>query len=115
MKLVKWFGNWADEFDTYGFIVVTNDEWDKLQSIIPKVKSGTEIGFGTNESWFFDGPEDILRDIEVVDISGLEIAILKKHFPTVYGKYQVSYGTHPFGSSIEDFRDRIEGFEEDGE
>ncbi len=107
MKLIKWSGNWADEFDTYGFIVCTQDQWDKLESLINKIDGLVEIYFGTNEHWTFESPEELMSDIEVTEISSLDIAILQKNLGKGYGEYAISYGTHPFGWSVEEFADRI--------
>lgn len=112
MKLVKWSGNWADEFDTYGFIVCTDEQLAKLMVAIHSI-SNTEIGFGTNESWVFDDPEDLLRDMKIEEITDAEVETLKKLFPSYYEYFAVDYGLHPFGHYEDDLRERIHGWDEE--
>jgi hypothetical protein len=91
--LVKFDGNWADEFDTNGFQLMSEKEWVKLFYSIKNTNYPLEIYFGSNEFWTFERPEDILDNLTLRVVTKEEAKIIDKYFDCSkwYG-----YGHTPF-------------------
>lgn len=81
--LVRSSGDWADEFDLEGFMLVNKEDWENIKEGIPDDDFDTY--FGSNELVCFDGKDDYLSHIEEVEISEedeeklLSLLGLKKH------------------------------------
>lgn len=107
--LLNFTDNYADEFDVYGFKVLTEEEYLKQKESSEKAfelrleaaknsKYGpndcVEIGFGTNESVEFYSFENYMDSIKVMEINEDEYNVLAKLFKS-YGN-RVSYGFDHF-------------------
>lgn len=87
-KLIKFSGNWADEFDLYGFSVMTDAGWNEVLNILKNADQSIEIEevyFGTNEAMDWNCAADFLQDLEVISISEKEAEILKRLFGHCFG------------------------------
>jgi hypothetical protein len=80
MKLLICEKNWADEFDTHGFMVVTDKQWDYYQKVVNALEYPQEVCFGSNECHEFNSPNDFFRSIKVVEITKEESDILIRLF-----------------------------------
>ena len=105
-KLIKFSGNWADEFDLYGFSVMTNAGWNEVLNILKNADQSIEIEevyFGTNEAMNWNCAADFLQDLEVTSISEEEAKVLEK----LFGHYDFGY------TFIDQVLERLNGENED--
>jgi hypothetical protein len=86
--LVKYDGNWADEIDLQGFIVMTDLEWKAYKGAMDHVYSerSFEVSVGTNEEVSFANADDYFDSFEVKKLTSEESEMLRKLF-----KNQISY------------------------
>jgi len=122
--LIKFNGNYADEFDVSGFVIMEEkDFYDKLKMLEQwPIRDEDElhsweknkdkvfyrpmyIGFGTNESVEFDGLEDFKSQIRVEELTEEEAEFLQKRL-IVY-QYSNSYS---FGSIVESVFEQFEEY-----
>jgi hypothetical protein len=99
--LVKYSGDWADEFTCQDFCTFENQEavdvW--LKGIEDQIKDGeTEFGFGTNEYHLFEKIGDLTRDLTIIHISDEEHDVLYKLFG-YYKKTPGEFNNCSFGTS----------------
>lgn len=84
--LVKWYGNWADEFDYEGFEIVT---YTQREEIIERLKNSDReefnLGLGTNEDDDWD-KEDIIDTFESADeLTPEQYDVISKLFGESFG------------------------------
>jgi hypothetical protein len=91
--LVKLRKNYADEFDVYGFAVLTEEEWVTFQQQVRDDFSYSEHYFGTNEYLEWDSAEQYLKSLEVKEIDEIAYAVLINLFGQEYGKFIVPTGS----------------------
>jgi hypothetical protein len=86
--LVKYNGNYADEFDVYFHQVMSEDELKELKECIGKTNwEYEEFYFGTNE-WIDVNTTDLLKQLDnVIYINDEEYEVLEK-----LGLLKVSFG-----------------------
>ena len=73
--------DWADEFDTFGFHLMNEDEFNEGKKDSEEViatNPEVEVHFGTNEWHMICGPEDFWGSINVKEISKEEYDTLVK-------------------------------------
>lgn len=83
MLLVKFDSNYADEFDIGGFIVMSEEDWEKHNVLVKKKfdeEGEIEVYFGTNESMIWESYESYIGDFYVNKLSDEELKALKKLF-----------------------------------
>lgn len=87
--LVKYDGNWADEIDLQGFIVMTDSEWKTYKKAIEHFYSDRnfEVSVGTNEEVQFADADDYFNSFEVKKITPEESETLRKFFKTQISFY----------------------------
>jgi hypothetical protein len=87
--LVKYDGNWADEIDLQGFIVMTDAEWKDYKKVIQHLHSESEftVGIGTNEDVTFANADDYFDSFEVKKLTAEESATLRKFFKSTISFY----------------------------
>jgi hypothetical protein len=80
--LVKYVGDYADEFSVYGFCVLSRSQWAKVVETLRQIPNEyfEEVYFGTNEFMSWENSEDFLRDTYVEELSDAEVAVFKKYF-----------------------------------
>jgi|SRR6185369_5874980 len=92
--LIKFDNNYADEFDVEGFLVLSQQDWEKHQELAKKVfkqKGGeVEVGFGTNEAVSYYSLEDYLSSFDVTEITQEQYQVLWDLFGVHTKEY--SYG-----------------------
>lgn len=93
--LVKEKANWADEFDIQGFKLFKSESIINLENqIIDSVTVDeifpTELYFGTNEWQEYESREDLLRDLEIIEISETQYMGILYLFPYCE---QTAFGT----------------------
>lgn len=110
MKLVKFQADYADEFDVYGFKVVTDIEWEQIQEAIKRISYPREYGFGTNEEIQFESASEFMGALKVVDLSDDEVEVLSRCFPKTWKDGDIEFGWNPLDYVFEDLSD--EDFEE---
>jgi hypothetical protein len=71
--------DWADEFDVYGFKVLTDLELQYIESLR---NNDTEVyfGFGSNESWDDVPVSELVGDLNISEITEQEYNSLVKQF-----------------------------------
>lgn len=93
--LVQWSKDWADEFNTDGFIVTTKTYWDKYFSKFLKLNS-VSFYFGTNEGWEDEDPQEFARGYTVSKIDKDQVKTLIQLFGKAYDEdLFVNFGTFP--------------------
>ena len=85
MLLVKFRKDWADEFDVYGFALLTQTQWDVIKESLPTLG----WGFGTNEEW--EAGEIGESDFEVDTISHSDADAITVAFGTKWGVFPGVY------------------------
>ena len=80
MLLIKQSGNYADEFDLEGFMVIPEKTWEEIKEGWKEFEYPHNSYFGSNEFITFESPEDILDSFEVIELTTLEEAVLVKLF-----------------------------------
>jgi len=89
--LVKCQADYSDEFDVYGFKVMSDEQWIILQENIKKCNYPMEVYFGTNEALIFESPNEIMRSLTAIEMTPEEVEVLKKGFGTSYDN-SINYG-----------------------
>lgn len=69
LVLINARANYADEFDVYGFIITTKEQWDKKTKALKKSSWPMERYFGTNEYIDFTDFKDFMRSCTVKPIT----------------------------------------------
>lgn len=115
MVLVKFYSNYADEFDCEGFalyesmeefkrsLLITwimghDGDWNRktyenlsmkeLEEMASKtLGEDFEMGFGTNEELFFENFNDFENSFSCREITSIEAEIIKKYFDSKYGLF----------------------------
>lgn len=77
LKLVKFSRDWADEFQAEGFIILSAEDVEKLDTLVSE--GNFEWYFGTNEG--FEAGDIEMTDFEITDISEEEALFLERLFP----------------------------------
>lgn len=67
--LVRFNRDWADEFDTFGFLVCTKEHWESLFSFAQQFEFPREEYFGSNEAHEYENFEDYMKDLKVHEIN----------------------------------------------
>lgn len=74
--LIKYAPNYADEYDFYGFTVMTEGEWVDYQDTM-RNRTDIEWDFGTNQYNEYDNGGEVLREMSALFISDEEYHTLK--------------------------------------
>ena len=110
--LVAFNGNWADEFDLYGFKIMTKERWSEMyfcaQHCLQYPKS---LGFGTNQEIEFEHWPSWIQSLTVREITYAEVLFFKRMFPKELAAEYHSYGPWP---DIVDGNMEDEFYQEDG-
>jgi hypothetical protein len=78
--LVIFDGDWADEMDIQGFMIVSDEAWKYKQLEWKNTKFPQELGIGTNETMIYDDLDEYVRDFKTKLITDEEEQILRKLF-----------------------------------
>lgn len=81
MLLVKFKKNWADEFDVYGFCLMTEAEYLDLKANIPTMG----CWFGTNEGW--EEGEHSESDFTAKAVTSAEVDTIRSLFGEGWGVF----------------------------
>ena len=101
MYLVKYEFDYADEFDVYGFQILSDKEWENIQEAIKRTTYPQEYYFGTNEEIIIDSADELLRGFKATKITDEEVEVFKKFFGKSYSD-SVSFGWDgPFDAIME--------------
>lgn len=88
MWLVKFDANWADEFDIYGFRLLTDGEkehWDK--TVVEKADEGFEWNFGTNEGFEDETVESFSHNYSFAKIEDEAVETIMSNFGKEFGHF----------------------------
>jgi len=74
--------NWADEFDVYGFLVVSTDYFEDVKKRMLALDDDAyiELSFGTNQELTWSSGQEWLNSLSVTTLSSVEAAVYAKHF-----------------------------------
>ena len=111
--LVKFDCNYADEFDMYGYKIMTTEQWEALKA---KAKAfweenpGYEVEsyFGTNEAFTWESYAEWLGAYEVQEVSEADLEVLTKILGNSFGEFAVPYFHNDDEEDEEDFEDEDE-------
>jgi hypothetical protein len=67
--LLKFQADYADEFDVYGLLTWTKEQWEEYKKELEELEYPQEHYFGTNESIEFVDADDYLSNITVTNIT----------------------------------------------
>lgn len=93
MLLVKWSCDWADEFQTEGFKIFTEDEWNEFKSKMTAYSGHLTWYFGTNEGYDDETADFYLKHMKVHQLSTSEVTLFKVIFPDAFDD---SFGQFPY-------------------
>ena len=91
--LVEFHGDYADEFDVYGFQLFKYDEWETKEKVIKELfrtaealrenqyHDDVEVYFGTNEYMGFGSFDAWRGDVKVHKIHSSEAEVISRLFP----------------------------------
>lgn len=105
---VKFSDNYADEFDIYGFTIMSEESWIDFQNRNREIFENygdREWYFGTNEYVNYDTYDDFIANFSTKEISTAEEDIIEKFI--LEGEYDSIYGVFP------DFRGYDEEYDEE--
>ncbi len=104
MLLIKFKANYADEFDVYGFEVMTLKEWSGFKEAVKQVfesRDEVEIYFGTNEAIEFTSYDNVMSSFKVTEIDNYEARTFQKHFQGDFGWIPIGHFLDMAGEDIE--------------
>jgi len=78
--LIIFNGDWADEMDVEGFMIVSEECWKYKQLEWENTPFPQELYVGTNEAIEYDDIKEYLRDFKVKEISDEEETVIRKLF-----------------------------------
>jgi len=86
MLLVKFEGNYSDEFDCNSFRLMTEAQWANALANFKEEFEHSDndevaFGFGSNEDIFYVGMSELLKDFTIREITKLEAETLMELFP----------------------------------
>jgi hypothetical protein len=85
--LIKFSGDYADEFDVQGFRVLREDQYAEFVERVKNAQYPQEVYFGTNEYIEFYSASSYLSGLEVEEISDNEAEVLLGLFGDEYGTF----------------------------
>jgi hypothetical protein len=89
--LVKWSGNWADEMNVEGFVIMEDSEWKEYQETAKKVNSPFSISVGTNEDIEYPNGTALLENIKAKKLTTDEAKTIVKFFGEYGGQDYFRY------------------------
>jgi hypothetical protein len=89
--LVKWSGNWADEMNVEGFVIMEDSEWKEYQETAKKVNSPFSISVGTNEDIEYPNGTALLENIKAKKLTTDEAKTIIKFFGEYGGQDYFRY------------------------
>lgn len=95
MKLIKWKKDWADEHDVFGFIILTEEQWQNWLKSSKEVEFPYERSFGGNQCLTWEDANEFERECEVIDITNDEHIMLRRLFGETYSPNHIDYGWTP--------------------
>lgn len=114
MLFITFDGNYADEFDVDGFMVIADEAWKRYVDSLTDEDFGkrNDFYFGSNESLSFEDKANYLSCFDVKKVSDDELVVLKKFFG---GKTSVMLLSDGFIPLLEDKFYPLDDEEEDSE
>lgn len=122
--LLKFSENYADEFDVYGFIALSEQDWEDYKTKVRELIGDNtfDYGFGTNESIDFNDADSYIDSFNEKKITDEEYAFLLKNFNRTHysgwdGKEHtvvktiVEYGHVPF-YNLDDLQEKQKDIEQ---
>lgn len=86
--LLEFSDYYCDEFKVQGFQTITEKQFEVLQFVENnknKIGKALEIGFGSNDTLFYDSIEDFLNCINISEITQNDYNIIQNIFRGGYG------------------------------
>lgn len=82
MLFITFDGNYADEFDVDGFMVIADEAWKRYVDSLTDEDFGNrnDFYFGSNESLSFEDKANYLSCFETKEVSDDELVVIKKFF-----------------------------------
>lgn len=96
--LLTFTDNWADEFDAYGSVIIDEDQYKYLYSVVEQAvksedysqldddyTSDVYVGLGSNEDIEYEDIADLMNQVECTELSEEEYNVLMKFGFDDYG------------------------------
>ncbi len=93
MKLVKFNADYADEFDVYGFSIMSEEQFALFDKSLSRLQLPYQFYFGTNEFVLFNTESELRDAFSTVDISDEQAQFLLNNLTRYKGS---SYYGHFF-------------------
>jgi len=104
--LLKFQKDYADEFDVYGFEVITEEKWEQYKQVFKHTEYPQEYYFGTNEFVEFENEKDVLDNVVVIEITESQAELLRQLFGKTHSK-RIDFGFVPFSYMDERLPDAV--------
>ena len=78
--LIKWQGNWADEMDVCGFVVMPKQEADSYKQYLESREDEITLSVGSNEDIEYPNGKKLLKELKFSNLTNDEFEVFKKHF-----------------------------------
>jgi len=88
--LLTWNTNWDDEMDISGFIIITQEDWEKYKNEVERqAAGGITMYIGSNQWIDYSYGSELLEEITVDFLTDIEVS-------TIISKIGVSFGFTQF-------------------
>ena len=78
--LLTYSGNWGDEIDVDGFIIIDNNYKNYITNYLTNYLYPIQVDIGFNESVDYDNGEELLQEITFQKITKNELKTIEKFF-----------------------------------
>ena len=97
MMLINCSFCWADESDTVGYTILTDEEWSDAQTAIVAYFANHKdlfVSFGTNEELEFNSADDVFSQMTPRLISSSDANVFKHYLGDDYGTCTIANILH---------------------
>ena len=97
--LLTFRADWADEFDVYGFDVVSQAEWEEFKRCWQEETSELQWGFGTNEEIHWPNGTAMVNNFKAKIITDEQFKVLDELFGSFHD--YIHFGNTPYDHMAE--------------
>lgn len=100
--LVTWCGNYADEFDMSGWLVMEQTDYDDMINDLIMYEGEISWYFGSNEEMQYESGADLASDFEAEKITDEQAKVLEDLFGGGFGETRAFSARECFDEDEED-------------
>jgi len=78
--LIKWEGNWADEIQVFGCIILPKQIADSYKQYLESKVEEFELCIGTNEIIEYSNGQDLLQELTFHELTDSEFKVFRKYY-----------------------------------